>query len=270
MMKTILLVLLSIISGTVWGGPKYKVVEVETNLGTMKIKLYENTPLHSENFLKLAETHHYDGLLFHRVVGGFMIQGGASDSRGAAPGKVVGTSQEVKTIDAEIRPENRHFKSAVAAARQSDMVNPLRKSSGEQFYIVQGKVYTDEELDMIEDRKLYMAKSQFGAELYKQKQQEHIQYMRAGQMLKADSVVNAVRSALDAHFKDYKEHLFPPEVRDMYKTVGGVPFLDGEYTVFGEVMEGMEVIDKIASSETDKNERPLEDVVILQTVLKRK
>ncbi|MEG0795089.1 MAG: peptidylprolyl isomerase [Odoribacter sp.] len=128
-------------------------------MGMIKVKLYENTPLHSENFLKLVKEKHYDSLLFHRVVKDFMIQGGASDSRCATKGAMVGVSDLGYTIEAEIRQEHHHIKGALAAARQGDDVNPEKKSSGEQFYIVQGKIYQDEELEQIEQRKLFMAKN---------------------------------------------------------------------------------------------------------------
>ena len=153
-MRTVCLFVLLCVSALSYGAKKYKLVEISTNLGNIKIRLYENTPRHSENFLKLVKAHHYDSLLFHRVIGDFMIQGGSSDSRHAPKGMAVGMSNPGYTIEAEIRPEYRHFKGALAAARQGDEVNPEKRSSGEQFYLVQGKTYTDQELDQIEKRKI--------------------------------------------------------------------------------------------------------------------
>lgn len=224
-MKIVCLAMCMLLSLLTFGEKKYKLVEIETSLGVIKVKLYTNTPKHSENFLKLAKEKHYDHLLFHRVIQDFMIQGGASDSRQAEPGKMVGVSDPGYTIEAEFRPENHHFKGALAAARQGDEGNPEKRSSGEQFYIVQGKTYTDRELDQIEKRKQMISKKPFK---------------------------------------------FSPEAREMYKSVGGTPFLDGDYTVFGEVVEGMDILDKIAAVETDSGDRPKEDVVILKTKLKRK
>lgn len=224
-MKNLCLTVCMFLSLVTFGEKKYKLVEIGTNLGIIKVKLYANTPKHSENFLKLVKAKHYDNLLFHRVIQDFMVQGGASDSRGAEPGKMLGMSDPGYTIEAELNPENHHFKGALAAARQGDEVNPEKRSSGEQFYIVQGRTYTDRELDQIEKRKQRISKQPFR---------------------------------------------FDPEVREMYKSVGGAPFLDGDYTVFGEVVEGMDILDKIAAVETDSWDRPKEDVVILKMKLKRK
>lgn len=258
------------LSAISFGAKKYKLVEIETNLGTIKVRLYENTPKHSENFLRLAKAKHYDSLLFHRVIKDFMIQGGASDSKGAPKGKSVGVADPGYTIDAEIQPEYRHVKGALAAARQGDEVNPEKKSSGEQFYIVQGKTYTDAQLDQMERQKLIAAKNKLGAELYKPLQEEHRRYLRQGQRQKADSLVNQINAEIEKRFEGQNPYHFSPEVRELYKSVGGAPFLDGDYTVFGEVVEGMDIIDKIAAVKTDRNDRPEEDVYIISTKLKRK
>ena len=248
----------------------YKFVVLETNFGTVKLRLYENTPKHSENFLKLVKEHHYDGMLFHRVIKDFMVQGGASDSKGAKPGQMLGMSDPGYQIDAEFHPEYFHKKGALAAAREGDEVNPDKKSSAEQFYIVQGKKYTDDDLNRLEKRRLDMAKNELGAKLFKPKQEEYKRYMQAGENVKGDSLLRAINADITAQFADYKAHLFSAEAREAYKTVGGTPFLDGAYTVFGEVVEGLDVIDKIAVVKTDQNDRPVEDVVILKAVLKNK
>lgn len=248
---------------------KYKCVVLETNQGNIKLKLYEDTPLHSDNFLKLVKSKHYNDLLFHRVIQDFMIQGGASDSRGAEKGKMLGMTDPGYTLEAEIRPEHIHEKGALCAARQSDQVNPEKRSSGEQFYIVQGKVYTDEELNKIEDYRLNKAKKKVFALLFGPQKAEYDDYVKKGQQAKADRLAHSVMQEVEKQFSNYREHYFSPQAREMYKTVGGTPFLDGEYTVFGEVVEGLDVLDKIAAQQTDKNDRPLEDVVILRTKLVR-
>lgn len=262
--------LVVVVSVLVCNAKKYKLVEIETNLGMIKIRLYEDTPLHSENFLSLVKEQRYDSLLFHRVIKDFMIQGGAADSKNAPKGKLVGGAEAGDLIDAEIRPHHIHVKGALAAARQGDEVNPEKKSSGEQFYIVQGKVYTDVQLDQIEKQKLYIAKNKLGAELYKPLQEEHRRLMMSGQRQKADSLINDINQKIENKFAGDNPYRFTPEARELYKSLGGAPFLDGDYTVYGEIVEGMDILDKIAGVKTDGNDRPVEDVIILSTKLKRK
>jgi peptidyl-prolyl cis-trans isomerase B (cyclophilin B) len=185
--------------------------EIETEFGTMKVKLYNSTPKHRDNFIKLANEGFYDDLLFHRVISGFMVQGGDPDSKGAAPDARLGGGGPGYLIDEEIGAL--HVKGALAAARTS---NPEKKSSGSQYYIVQGKPQSDGALDAIESQK-------------------------------------GVK--------------YSPEQRELYKTLGGTPQLDNEYTVFGEVVEGIEVVDKIAAVQTAPGDRPLEDVKMKVRIL---
>lgn len=192
-------------------------IQVSTSQGDMVIELYNETPLHRDNFLKLVKEGYYDGTLFHRVIKDFMIQGGDPHSKDAAPGERLGVGGPGYTIPAEFVQGKYHHKGALAAARQGDQVNPQKESSGSQFYIVQGKVIPSEQLDMIEQR--------------------------AGKT-------------------------FSNEQRLTYTTEGGVPHLDDEYTVFGEVVEGLQVIDRIASLRTDEANRPLEDVSVTMTILR--
>ena len=199
--------------------PRGVVVEMTTNYGKMLLLLYDDTPLHRDNFIKLATNHVFDGLLFHRVIEKFMIQGGDPTSKDAEPGKMLGDGTLGYNIPAEFRPELFHKRGALCAAREGDMVNPKKESSASQFYIVQGRVWNTEELDNLQKR---------------------------------------MKREISA------------EQRDVYTTIGGTPFLDGEYTVFGEVIEGMEVVDKIASVKCDKNDRPLEDVRIEKVIVIKK
>lgn len=268
--KLLLLVFMLGISLSGISAKKYKVAVVETNMGTMKIRLYENTPKHSENFLKLVKEKHYDNLLFHRVIENFMIQGGASDSRGAKPEQMVGVSNPGYMLEPEFRQEYFHRKGVLAAAREGDEVNPEKKSSGEQFYIVQGKVYTDEELNAIQNHRLIKAKNELGVKLFTPRQEEYKRYFQAGEKAKADSLIRGISTEIEKQFTGYDKHVFPANIREIYKTIGGTPFLDGEYTVFGEVIEGLEVIDKIAAVKTNPENRPVEDVVILKITLKSK
>lgn len=187
---------------------------IETEYGNMKVLLYDETPIHKENFLKLAGEGFYDDLLFHRVMRGFMIQGGDPNSRDAAPGQPLGNGGPGYEIDAEIGSP--HFRGALAAARTPDNVNPQKRSSGSQFYIVQGNRVGDPQLDQFERMK-------------------GIKYTEAQ--------------------------------RNLYKEIGGRPDLDMEYTVFGEVVEGLEVIDKIAVVQGDRANRPVKDIKMKIRVL---
>ncbi len=193
--------------------PQDCILELETSMGTMTIKLSDATPAHRDNFIKLAETGYLEGTLFHRVIGGFMIQGGDPDSKEAPQGKRLGSGGPGYTIPAEFVDTLVHVKGALAAARQGDQVNPQKRSSGSQFYIVDGKKSSDQELSIMESRK-------------------GIKYSH--------------------------------EVKEIYKNIGGTPFLDMEYTVFGQVVKGLDIIDKISASQTDPADRPVEDVKILK------
>jgi len=185
----------------------------------MKCILYEQTPMHADNFIKLVKNGTYNGVLFHRVIKDFMIQTGDPDSKNAAQGTLVGTGGVGYLVPAEFHPDLYHKNGAIAAARQGDQTNPNRESNGSQFYIVKGEIFSDEQLDQME--------------------------------------------SAEAHIK------FTAEQRMVYKAVGGTPHLDYAYTVFGEVIEGFEVIDKITSEPVDERDRPLEDVKIIKiTVLK--
>jgi peptidyl-prolyl cis-trans isomerase B (cyclophilin B) len=193
-------------------------VLISTKFGDMKVLLYNETPKHRDNFVKLINKKFYDGTLFHRVIKNFMIQGGDPNSVNAKPDATLGNGGPGYTIDAEIVPKYFHKKGALAAARLGDRANPKKKSSGSQFYIVKGKIYGDKELDAME---LRMGKN------------------------------------------------FSEEQREAYKTIGGTPHLDGEYTVFGEVIQGLNIIDKIAAVETDKaTNRPLKDIKMTIKVVK--
>jgi peptidyl-prolyl cis-trans isomerase B (cyclophilin B) len=192
---------------------KRSTIEVTTDFGTMKIMLYNETPLHRDNMLKLVQERFYDSLMFHRVIKDFMIQGGDPQSKHAQPGQMLGSgSAPGERIPAEFRPELFHKKGALAAARDN---NPEKASSNCQFYIVQGKKYSDEELNQTEQR-------------------------------------TGVK--------------YTPEQREIYKTVGGTSFLDQNYTVYGEVYEGLNVLDSIAAVKTDARDRPLKDVRMFMKV----
>jgi len=200
-----------------------KTVLLETTMGNIRIALYDDTPLHRDNFLKLVEEHYYDSLLFHRVIYGFMIQTGSPDSRHAEPGAPVGHKDKDYTIEAEIRlPQHFHKRGAVAAAREGDRTNPERRSSGGQFYIVWGTTYSTLTLQRLNQ--------------------------------KLDSLSQGTM-----HFTE--------EMIDHYRKVGGSPHLDGQYTVFGEVAEGLDVVDRIQQVFTDDYHRPVDDIRIIRAIV---
>ena len=242
---------------------KEQKVLIETSMGNIVIKLYDDTPLHRDNFIKLVKSGFYNDLIFHRVINSFMIQGGDPDSKNAEQGKSLGQGGPEYQIDAEIfYPKHFHKKGALAAARTSDQINPERKSSGSQFYLVQGKVYTNEELDNME-KSIIMQKSQSIQGKYMQSHRD--EYMRLQQsgdsegMKRLQEQIMQEASGELALIEAYK---IPEEVKKAYTTVGGTPHLDDAYTVFGEVIEGLDVIDKIAAVKTNNQDRPLENIVM--------
>lgn len=238
---------------------------ISTSFGNMKIKLFNETPQHRDNFLKLVKEHFYDSLLFHRVIEGFMIQGGDPDSKHAEPAKFLGDGDLKYTIPAEFVPSLCHKKGMLCAARNGDDVNPEKASSACQFYIVQGKVRTDEDLAAYEKRinKTLITKLKEDV-LNKQENatlKEKISVAKKDQ--NNDSLMvyfKTLNKLVDEEFVKVPHYTFPPEHRTIYKTIGGTPHLDSQYTIFGEVIEGLDVIDKIAAVGKNKDDRPLIDI----------
>lgn len=238
-------------------------VKIETTMGDIIVKLYDETPNHRDNFIKLVENGTYEGTLFHRVIKDFMIQAGDPDSKGAPKGQVLGSGDVGYTVPAEfVYPQLFHKKGALAAARQGDNVNPEKASSGCQFYIVTGRVFNDSTLLSMEEQKNQNKfTSVFNA--LAQKHMKEIYQMRRnndqeGLMNLQDSIFVETQKQLEGE----PEFKFTEEQRQAYTTVGGTPHLDGEYTVFGEVIEGMDVVDKIQQVSTNASDRPDDDVVI--------
>ncbi len=234
-------------------------VLLETEFGNIKIKLYNKTPKHKANFLKLVNNKFYDDLLFHRVINGFMIQGGDPDSKNAAPNVMLGNGGPGYQIDAEFNDSLFHKKGVIAAAREGDKINPLKKSSGSQFYIVQGKKYTEKELDFSE--------KQLALNNYIIKHPEILTELTSLDQSNYEEGVNALIEKLK-NKKDFKINKIPNFKRKFYKEIGGTPFLDNSYTVFGEVVEGLDVIDKIASVKTRQGDRPVKDIKMKMSIIK--
>jgi len=255
--------------------PKGDIVHIQTTLGEVVIKLYDDTPKHRDNFKKLASEGYFNGMLFHRVIKEFMIQAGDPNSKTAKKGEQLGSGGPGYTIDAEFDPKLYHKRGAVCAARQGDQVNPEKKSSGSQFYIVVGKKYTDEELDMIENQSEAQLLMPYVKEYLQDPKNEEVlkeiqEKNMAGDREGLDSLLQAVTDKVAKKHPKVNPLKFTKEQRETYKTIGGTPFLDGNYTVFGEVIKGMDIVDKIANVKTDKNDRPLEDVKIISMKVKKK
>ena len=233
---------------------------IETSEGFIKIKLFEETPQHRDNFIKLVKSSYYNGTLFHRVIKEFMIQGGDPDSKLAKQGEVLGNGGPGYTIPAEFQPHLFHKKGALAAAREGDRVNPERRSSGSQFYLVQGKKLTDEELDQVELRINDMLKQ---AAFFKFIKEERTLAISKGDNIDMAKIQEIASLRAEEKFVNMQSYKIPLDQREIYKTFGGTPHLDQNYTVFGEIIEGMIVLDKIAALKTDNKDRPVKDVRIL-------
>jgi cyclophilin family peptidyl-prolyl cis-trans isomerase len=241
-----------------------KKVKISTKFGDIIIELYNETPQHRDNFIKLANEKFFDGLLFHRVINEFMIQGGDPESKGAAEGARLGNGGPGYQIPAEFVDGLFHKKGALAAARESDQVNPERKSSGSQFYIVQGKVFS---LQVLKQMQLKFDQNQtvklMNDYFQNPANAETLNKVKTLQQEEKFDEVNEVYREVQTivtSTPDYKPFEFTPEQIEAYTTVGGTPHLDGAYTVFGQVIEGLKVIDAIAVQQTDKNNRPVEDI----------
>lgn len=246
-------------------------VAIETPYGTMKVKLYDDTPLHRDNFIKLVREGAYDSLLFHRVIRGFMIQGGDPDSRHATPMQKLGENSIGNDIPAEIVfPAHFHKRGALAAAREPDSVNPERKSSGSQFYIVQGEVQTEESIGETETKHNNKVRVGLYPEIMKFYSDSLQMLQNQGKALEMSEmqlrVIQKVEEVADARglFMHYTD-----DIRQAYETDGGTPHLDSEYTVFGEVYEGLNVIDSIASvAVMPPAMRPAKDVWMVMREIK--
>lgn len=242
------------------------VVKFKTTKGTIVVKLYAETPLHRDNFVKLVESGFYNGVLFHRVIRDFMIQAGDPASRKAKKNQMLGSGDMPYTIPAEIvYPKYFHKRGALAAARQPDDINPEKASSGAQFYLVQGKIFTDAQLDTLElkaKNKLLQQSVEAAVESFtKNALEKSMKFSEKRMSQIRDSIQAEVLKIIEAE----KHYVFTVEQRESYKTTGGTPHLDGNYTVFGEVIKGMEVVSNISVVKTDKHDRPIDNVRILSS-----
>lgn len=236
-------------------------VRIKTTLGDIVVKLYDETPKHRDNFIKLAKEGYFDGTLFHRVIKDFMIQGGDPDSKGAPAGKSLGTGGPGYTIPAEfVYPALFHKRGALSAARLADQVNPERESSGSQFYIVWGKKYNDSELRQMEKQMEMQQQQAIFDRLVAEHRAEIMNLRRNRDQAGLQELQNDLVAQTEAESKALGKPSLTPEQKDAYKNIGGTPFLDNQYTVFGEVEEGLDVVEQIQNTETARGDRPKTDV----------
>ena len=243
-------------------------VTLKTSLGDITLRLYGDTPKHKENFLKLVREGFYDGVLFHRVINEFMVQTGDPDSKNAPAGKMLGMGDPSYTIEAEINyPHHFHKRGALAAARTGDQMNPERRSSGSQFYIVTGQVYNDSTIKQMEKR----LQQQQQQDVFNRLATEHKDTIMAMRRNRDRAGLEKLQNELIEQMM--KEVAANPakisdEAKAAYTTIGGTPHLDGAYTVFGEITDGMDVVAAIEKAETDRNDRPKQDIKIISATIK--
>lgn len=245
-------------------------VEVSTRFGSMKFILYNDTPKHRDAFIGLVKEGYFDGTLFYRVMQDFLIQGGSKSSRNAAPGKRIGYGDPDKTVDDEILPSHFHKKGALCAPRQPDEINPFKQSDISQFYIIKGRVYTHGELDTLEMAVNRPIRNKIIQGIMTDAVREQLKLLKEEQKVaEFRELAEQIKDQIETEYSLNPGTLeFSPEQRNAYTTVGGYPDLDGKYTIFGECISGLEVIDKIAALKVDENNRPFEDVKITVTIEK--
>ena len=233
-------------------------------LGDIVVRLYDETPLHRDNFLKLAKKGYYDGTLFHRVIKDFMVQGGDPDSKGAPAGKMLGAGGPGYTLEAEIKDNLFHKRGALAAARLGDQMNPERRSSGSQFYIVWGNVYNVGQLRQF-SKQLRMQRVQEAFNALAAEHRDEIMQMRRERNREGLQDLQD-RLAAEAEKKVGSAGLSEEQI-NVYSTLGGTPHLDGQYTVFGEVEEGLDVVEMIQGTATGRGDRPVDDIEMRVSVI---
>lgn len=238
-------------------------LKIKTTEGNIIIRLYDETPKHRDNFLKLAKEGYFDGTLFHRVIKDFMIQGGDPDSKNAPKGNMLGTGGPDYTIPAEfVYPQYFHKRGALSAARTGDEVNPEKESSGSQFYIVWGKTFKPAELKQMEHQMAMQQEQQVFNQLTREHHEEIMNLRRNRDRVGLQELQDKLIEQTKTTCKQQGKPSFTEEQIEVYTNVGGTPFLDNQYTVFGEVEEGLDIVEHIQNCDTDRNDRPTEDVKI--------
>lgn len=242
-------------------------VKLETTMGDIVVELYNETPQHRDNFVKLVLEGYYDGVLFHRVIKDFMIQTGDGNSKTAGPDATLGDGDPGYTIPAEfVYPKYFHKRGALAAARTGDQVNPERRSSGSQFYIVTGKIYSSDELKMMTQRLATVKKQDIFRRLVNENHAQIETLQRNQDNEGLNELQNRLIQQTEAEAAQSPFSLTDEQI-DAYTSVGGTPHLDGQYTVFGQVIEGMDVVDKIQNAQTGRMDRPVSDIKIVKATI---
>lgn len=242
-------------------------VKLETTMGDIVVELYDETPQHRDNFVKLVQEGYYDGVLFHRVIKDFMIQTGDGNSKTAGPDATLGDGDPGYTIPAEfVYPKYFHKRGALAAARTGDQVNPERRSSGSQFYIVTGKIYSSDELKMMTQRLASVKKQDIFRRLVNENHAQIETLQRNQDNEGLNELQNRLIQQTEAEAAQSPFSLTDEQI-DAYTSVGGTPHLDGQYTVFGQVIEGMDVVDKIQNAQTGRMDRPVSDIKIVKATI---
>jgi peptidylprolyl isomerase len=264
--SSLLLLILTALSCNMSPGSKSNTVLIKTTLGDIVVRLYDETPGHRDNFIKLVNSRVYEGVSFHRVIKDFMIQSGDPETKA---GYVKGSADSLfsYTIPAEFNPVLFHKKGALAAARQGNDVNPDMRSSGTQFYIVQGERYSDDQLNQAEQRINNNIKQAMFVGMIKEISDSN---RIAGIVLKDSEIQEKASIRMFEKMLDKGEFRISDDQRNTYKNIGGTPALDGTYTVFGEVVSGLDVVDKIAAVETNEGDKPITDIRIIRMKLVRK
>ncbi len=266
-MKKILLVLFLIAAVMLEAQTRYPVIVIETSHGSMKAILYDDTPRHGDHYMRLIREGYFNGTLFHRVVKNFVIQGGAQDSRNAPAGAQIGGGRTDMELMPEFMAHHYHKKGALAAPRKGDNENPQKKSDASQFYLVQGKVYNQGRLDSTEMSVNIPIKNELIRTHYFPHKEE-LARRKENDPEGFNSLLDSVLGVVDSLYLEAPGKFFWPEgLKEAYSTIGGAHHLDGAYTVFGEVTEGLEVIDKIAALPVDGNSRPLNDAKIIRVYI---
>lgn len=237
-------------------------VKIATTMGDVTVMLYDDTPLHRDNFIKLCQSNTYEGMLFHRIIKEFVVQGGDPESKKHEPGVLYGDGDGGYTVPAEIVPTHFNKRGALIDAKEGDNVNPERASAGTQFCFVQGKTFNDEELDRTETRINEIRRNWL---YYKLRKQLIAENPSLADQTKENELHIETSIRLEDTLAVLKPLTIPVEHREVYKTIGGVPHLDNSVTIFGEVVEGFDIVEKMSLVETDKNDRPLQDVMIQST-----
>lgn len=233
-----------------------RIIKIQTEKGEIVVRLYNETPIHRDNIIKLADEKYYDGQIFHRIINNFVVQGGDPTTKNALPDSLYGNGGPDYLLDAEIKDTLLHKRGAIGMAREGDDINPEKKSSGSQFYIVTGKTFTQQQLDDLEKK----LESKNKSKIYKTIFENKLAKLKDKTNIDTVSLSLEISIAFDSIWEKEPKFRLTEMQRKIYSTIGGIPHLDGNYTVFGEVIQGMDIVDYFSAVNTDQNDRPMKDI----------